>query len=92
MMAADFESPMLADMTAGSARLAKSRVSPLLAPLPVGNVGVSSVTTGDSTLRDRMMYDAQGRVDVHFSGEDLMAVLDALNKWALNRFTSNLPT
>ncbi len=76
MMAADFDSSLNSEATTDSVWLAKSQVSPLLSELFTRSSGVAPAITSDSTLYERLMFDGQGRVDVHFSGED---VLDVLN-------------
>lgn len=78
MMAADLDNSLSPVMIADSAWLAKSKVSPLLTELASRSSGVAPAVTSDSTLYERLMFDGQGRVDVHFSGEDVLAVLDSI--------------
>lgn len=80
MMAADFDSSLNSEASADSVWLAKSQVSPLLSELFTRSSGVAPAITGDSTLYERLMFDGQGRVDVHFSGEDVLDVLDAVKQ------------
>lgn len=80
MMAADLDSSLSPGAITDSAWLSKSKVSPLLTDLSARSSGVVPAVTGDSTLYERLMFDGQGRVDVHFSGEDVLAVLDAVKQ------------
>ena len=80
MMAADLDSSLSPGAITDSAWLSKSKVSPLLTDLSARSSGVVPTVTGDSTLYERLMFDGQGRVDVHFSGKDVLAVLDAVKQ------------
>ncbi len=80
MMAADLGSTVESQQVADAIWLAKSRVSPLLTELSARVSGASVAATADTTLSERIMFDNQGRVDVHFAGQDVLKILDAVKQ------------
>ncbi|MFO0939733.1 MAG: S8 family serine peptidase [Pirellulales bacterium] len=76
LMAGDLEGSL---PSTGTQLLVKSKVSPILIDLFArsANPGASPAISSDTTLADRLMFDNLGRVDVHFSGQDVLAVLES---------------